>query len=82
MDLSWMGEDCDWTLLDPAAPEGKAEGEGGEGIGGLREGVGLQGEDEVAPQGVEEEVSQCVYGGGGMEYCVFHNYSRKLWRGF
>jgi hypothetical protein len=36
-------------LLDPGALEERAEGEGGEGTGGLR------GEDEGAPQGEEEE---------------------------
>ena len=47
-------------MLDHEDPEERAEGEGGEGTSGLQEGEGLRGEDEVAPQGEEEEVSQRV----------------------
>lgn len=67
MGRSWMVEDCGWTLLDPGALEERAEGGGGEeGTGGLREGEALQGEDEGAHQGEEEEVSQqvCILVGG------------------
>ena len=52
-----MGEDCDWTLLVPEDLVGRVVGEGGEETDGLREGEGLRGEDEGAPQGEAGEVS-------------------------